>query len=36
MQKYGFGVIDGDCVMRVVKHKLRGNKIEFNGPPIAR
>lgn len=34
MQKYGFGAIDGDCVMQVVKYKLGVNKIEYNEPPI--
>jgi predicted enzyme related to lactoylglutathione lyase len=30
MEKYGFHVIDGDCVMQVVKHKFKLDKIEFN------
>jgi len=34
MQKYGFGVIDGDCVMQVVKYKLGIDKIDFNTPPM--
>jgi gluconate kinase len=34
MQQYGFGVIDGDCVMQVVKHKLGVNKIELNVPSM--
>lgn len=34
MQKYGFGVIDGDCVMQVVKHKLGAHKIEYNAPQM--
>lgn len=34
MQKYGFEVIDGDCVVQVVKHKLRINKIEYNDPQM--
>lgn len=28
--KYGFEVIDGDCVMQVVKHKLGISKIEYD------
>lgn len=34
MQKYGFSVIDGDCVMQVVKHKLGTHKIEYNAPQM--
>lgn len=34
MQKYRFGVIDGDCVMQVVKHKLGAHKIEYNAPQM--
>ncbi|WP_160692310.1 AAA family ATPase [Clostridium sp. C2-6-12] len=36
MEKHGFGVIDGDCVMQVVKHKLGVNKIQYNEPPMYR
>ena len=34
MQQYGFDVIDGDCVMQVVKHKMGINKIEFDAPEM--
>jgi len=30
MEKHGFDVIDGDCVMQVVKYKYGTNKIEYN------
>lgn len=36
MQEYGFDVIDGDCVMQVVKYKLGVNKIEYNEPSMYR
>jgi broad-specificity NMP kinase len=34
MDKHGFNVIDGDCVMQVVKHRLKVDKIEFNAPAM--
>lgn len=36
MEKYGFGVIDGDCVMQVVKHKLEVDKVRYNDPEMYR
>lgn len=34
MHKYEFEVIDGDCVMQVVKYKLGNNKIKYNEPQV--
>ncbi len=36
MKIYGFDVIDGDCVMQVVKHKFGVNKVEYNEPAMYR
>jgi gluconate kinase len=32
--KYGFDVIDGDCVMNVIRHKTGVHKVDFNGPAM--
>jgi len=34
LMQHEFGVIDGDCVMQVVKHKLGVNKIKFDEPSM--
>lgn len=30
MKGYGYAVIDGDCMLQAVRHKLGGNKVEYN------
>jgi gluconate kinase len=34
MANHGFAVIDGDCVMNVIRHKTGVRKVDFNGPAM--
>ncbi len=34
MANHGFAVIDGDCVMNVIRHKTGVKKVDFNGPAM--
>ena len=36
MADHGFAVIDGDCVMNVIRHKTGVRKVDSNGPSHAR
>ena len=30
MKRYGYAVIDGDCMLQVLRHRLGSNKIDYN------
>jgi len=30
MKRHGYAVVDGDCMLQVLRHRLGGNKVEYN------